>query len=65
MVVFGLGTLPLMVTTGISASFIPFQWRNRLFVMAGWCVVLVGALSIYRGWAFLFVDDPTACPLCL
>ena len=64
MVVFGLGTLPMMVTTGISASFMPFRWRNRLFVMAGWCVVLVGALSSYRGWTFLFVDDPTACPLC-
>ncbi len=65
MVVFGLGTVPLMVATGTSASAIPIQWRARMFSVAGWCVVAMGGLSIYRGWAFLFTADPEACPHCV
>jgi sulfite exporter TauE/SafE len=65
MAIFGLGTVPLMVATGTSASLIPLRWRHRLFVLAGWSVVLMGALSLYRGWTFLTVDDPAACPFCL
>ena len=65
MAVFGLGTMPLMVATGTSASFIPIGWRNRLFAVAGWCVIGMGILSLYRGWAFLTVDDPSACPFCI
>lgn len=64
MAVFGLGTLPVMVATGFSSGFLPPAWRQRLFIMAGWCVVLMGVISLWRGWAFLTVDDPTACPLC-
>lgn len=64
MFVFGLGTIPLMVATGASASALPMKWRTRLFVLAGWCVVVMGVLSLYRGWVFLFVDDPSACPFC-
>ena len=64
MIVFGLGTVPLMVATGTSASAIPMAWRFRLFTIAGWCVVLMGGLSLYRGWTFLFVTDPSACPFC-
>ena len=65
MAVFGLGTMPLMVATGTTASLMPVRWRSRLFILAGWCVVLMGAISIYRGWAFLTVDDPSACPFCV
>ncbi len=65
MAVFGLGTIPLMVTTGVTASAMSMRWRARLFVVAGWCVVAVGMLSLYRGWAFLTVDDPAACPFCI
>ncbi len=64
MIVFGLGTVPLMVATGTTASAIPLTWRARLFTLAGWCVVLMGVLSLYRGGLFLFVDDPSACPFC-
>lgn len=62
--VFGLGTLPMMVGTGICASLLPMRWRGRLFVIAGWCVVGMGAISLYRGWAFLTISDPSACPFC-
>ncbi len=65
MAVFGCGTIPLMVASGFSPSFLPRHWQQHLFMMAGWCVVLMGALSLYRGWAFLTVSDPTACPFCL
>ncbi len=65
MAVFGLGTVPVMVASGFTPHALPVHWRQRLFVMAGWCVVLMGALSLYRGWAFLTVSDPAACPFCL
>jgi sulfite exporter TauE/SafE len=65
MAVFGLGTLPLMVATGTSASFISLERRTRMLTLAGWCVVIMGTLSLYRGMAFLTVDDPSACPFCL
>jgi sulfite exporter TauE/SafE len=64
MIAFGLGTLPMMVVTGTTASAIPMAWRARLFKLAGWFVVAMGMLSLYRGWAFLMVDDPSACPFC-
>ena len=64
MFAFGLGTVALMVSTGVSASIVPIKWRNRMFILAGWCVVAMGVLSLYRGWAFLWVTDPEACPFC-
>lgn len=64
MIAFGLGTIPLMVATGTTASAMPVHWRSRMFTVAGWCVVGLGILSLYRGWVFLFVDDPSSCPFC-
>ena len=64
MICFGLGTVPMMVFAGVSISAIPLQWRKRLFAAAGWCVVSMGLISLYRGSAFLFVSDPVACPFC-
>ena len=65
MAVFGMGTLPLMVAAGASVSFLALGWRRKMFLAAGWCVVAMGAISMYRGVAFLTVDDPAACPLCV
>lgn len=65
MIAFGLGTVPLMVATGTTASLMPVQWRSRLFLFAGWCVILMGLISTYRGVVFLTVDDPSACPFCV
>ena len=65
MMVFGFGTVPLMVATGTSASLMSVERRSRLLTLAGWCVVVMGALSLYRGIAFLTVDDPSVCPFCI
>ena len=65
MTCFGFGTVPMMVAAGVSASAVPIAWRTRLFAIAGWCVIGMGVLSLYRGWAFLFVADPNACPFCV
>ena len=65
MVCFGCGTVPMMVMAGMSTSIVPMDWRKRMFLAAGWCVVTMGCLSLYRGWAFLFISDPEACPFCV
>ncbi|MCH5375642.1 MAG: sulfite exporter TauE/SafE family protein, partial [Planctomycetes bacterium] len=46
MTVFGLGTVPLMVTTGISASAISIHARQHLFRVAAVLVMLTGVLTI-------------------
>ncbi|MEM8680222.1 MAG: sulfite exporter TauE/SafE family protein [Planctomycetota bacterium] len=65
MATFGLGTVPWMAAAGSAATLVPVTARMRLFRLAGWCVVLVGALSLYRGYQFLTVTDPEACPFCV
>lgn len=53
MAVFGLGTVPLMVLTGTTASLLSVVTRRRLMAVAAWCVVLTGTLTIARGAGFL------------
>lgn len=67
MLAFGLGTVPLMVATGIGAMWLPVGTRQRLWSVAAWSVVLTGALTVGRGVAFLTPSDaPPAerCPMC-
>jgi sulfite exporter TauE/SafE len=67
MVLFGLGTVPLMVATGCGASLVSLTTRTRLFQVAAWCVVATGVISITRGVGFLQLAGqtaPTGCPLC-
>jgi len=72
MLVFGLGTVPLMVATGAGAMLLKIATRQRLMKAAAWCVVLTGLLTVYRGAAFLqAANSPTAhpttapaCPFC-
>ena len=68
MVAFGLGTLPVMVATGLGGSWLrrPAQ-RKRVFALAGYAVLLAGALSLARGVWGLRAADPLstqACPMC-
>lgn len=49
MLAFGLGTLPIMVATGLGANVLTMAARKRTFQIAGWCVILTGAISIVRG----------------
>jgi uncharacterized protein len=75
MLAFGLGTIPIMVLTGLEGGLLTLHARHHIFQVAGWCVVLAGALSIARGVGFLeshgsgsraFAADNAAptCPFC-
>jgi uncharacterized protein len=68
MATFGLGTVPLMVLTGVSTALLSLVMRRRMMTWAAWCVVLTGILTVARGAAFLRVDgqqdSASACPLC-
>ncbi len=64
---FGLGTVPLMVVTGLGASLLSLVARRRLLQWAAWCVVLTGVVTVARGAAFLRYDadrPASGCPLC-
>lgn len=64
---FGVGTVPLMVLTGIGASLLSLVQRRRMLQVAAWCVVLTGVLTVARGASFIHLggDGPAAaCPLC-
>ncbi len=69
MLVFGLGTVPMMVATGAGAMLLKIATRQRLMKAAAWCVVLTGALTVWRGAAFLYAANTNsgqpACPLCV
>lgn len=67
MVVFGLGTIPLMVLTGTGAMMLTVPWRQRLWQVAAWSVVLTGVLTVGRGMAFWDRSAGPAsagCPFC-
>jgi len=65
MLLFGLGTLPAMVSVGVGGALLSAALRRRVLLLAAWCVVLTGALSLWRGVAFLNAAAPGAsCPGC-
>jgi sulfite exporter TauE/SafE len=67
MVVFGAGTVPVMVLTGSGMSVLGVPGRRRLLRIAAWCVVLTGALTVNRGVSAIRVARGTtsvACPMC-
>lgn len=66
MAVFGLGTSPIMMLTGLGGNLLGIAWRRRLLQIAAWCVVLAGLLSISRGLGYLSFSDtpPAGCPFC-
>lgn len=66
MLLFGLGTLPLLTLTGLCGTMLNVAQRRRLFYVAAWCMILTGGLSIARGVGFLQIpaDSPEACPFC-
>jgi sulfite exporter TauE/SafE len=67
MLLFGLGTIPVMVLVGCGGSLLRLTLRRRLVRAAAWCVVLTGVLSIVRGTGFVQLPgvlEPMACPLC-
>lgn len=68
MAAFGLGTIPIMVATGLGGRLLSIGARTKLLQIAAWCIVLAGVLSIARGVNFwgLTAEQPVteACPLC-
>ena len=67
MVVFGLGTGPLMIAAGTGASLISLALRKRLYQAAACCVILTGVISIVRGAAFVEIEGyhkAAGCPAC-
>jgi len=66
MALFGVGTLPAMVLTGLAGSLLTHVWRRRIVLVAASCMIVTGALSIWRGVAAFDIgtEDRTACPMC-
>ncbi|MCA9065832.1 MAG: sulfite exporter TauE/SafE family protein [Planctomycetaceae bacterium] len=75
MLVFGAGTVPVMLATGVGVSLLNFANRRRLFRIAACCVLMTGLLTLGRGVAFArsSYEATTAssgqspqvkCPLC-
>ena len=49
MLIFGLGTFPAMLLTGITANLFSAKFRVRLYRIAAIMVILLGILTIFRG----------------
>jgi sulfite exporter TauE/SafE len=67
MLLFGLGTVPIMVMTGCSGGLLSLASRRRLLHVSACCVIVTGVLSISRGIAFISRDAQVAavsCPAC-
>lgn len=65
--VFGLGTVPLMVASGVGGSILSLPHRRRLLNVAGYCVLLTGVLTCYRGGVALhgaWMTGTAICPNC-
>lgn len=67
MALFGLGTLPALVLTGLSGSLLGVIWRRRLFHFAAWCLIITGVLALGRGFGFIQLHqaEATVCPFCV
>jgi sulfite exporter TauE/SafE len=65
--VFGLGTVPLMLLTGATASMLTLVQRRRMMYVAAWCVVLTGVITVARGAGVLNLHEAgqgVTCPFC-
>ncbi len=66
---FGLGTAPLMISTGLGASILTLAGRRNLLRIAALAVIVTGLLTIDRGVRFAAAQwgtraPATACPYC-
>ncbi|MGL5835886.1 MAG: sulfite exporter TauE/SafE family protein [Waterburya sp.] len=53
MLCFGLGTAPMMLGVGISASRVSADRRSQLFRLGGWVTLLIGVLTLLRADAMV------------
>ncbi len=49
MLVFGLGTVPLMLALGGGVSLVSLRFRQRMLKFAAWCVIATGIITMARG----------------
>lgn len=64
MAAFGLGTLPVLVLTGLSGHVLKAALRRWVFSVAAVCMIATGVLAIGRGVAFYATPPEEACPFC-
>ena len=64
MAVFGAGTVPIMVATGVGGNLLSLLARQRLLRLAAWSVVLTGVLTLIRGISFAQSPADTQQPVC-
>jgi len=67
MALFGAGTVPLMVLTGVGSSCLTVTARRCLFRAAAVCVIATGLVTINRGVGYARsrnAGDQPNCPLC-
>jgi sulfite exporter TauE/SafE len=67
MIVFGIGTVPVMVMTGLSGSLLSLAARRHVYRAAAWCVVVTGMITVARGFGHLHIlpwFTATGCPMC-
>jgi sulfite exporter TauE/SafE len=57
MILFGLGTMPVMLAIGCGARMMTRSARMRIYRVAAVFVVVLGSVTLYRGWP----SDGTAC----
>ncbi|MBV6622285.1 MAG: sulfite exporter TauE/SafE family protein [Rivularia sp. (in: Bacteria)] len=48
MLAFGLGTLPIMLGVGVSASLVSKDRRSQLFRLGGWVTLIIGIITLQR-----------------
>lgn len=63
MTLFGLGTAPLMIATGLGGSLLSLAGRRRLWTVAAWSLVIAGTVSVTRG-ALVLLNPQAPCALC-
>ena len=67
MALFGAGTVPLMVLTGVGSSFLTLNARRYLFRAAALCVIATGLITITRSVAWARAGTSggePSCPFC-
>ena len=57
MALFGLGTLPLMLTTALLGQFVPLHWRSRMRKLIPVFLVAFAILFLARGINFIMPDE--------
>ena len=67
---FGLGTAPLMIVTGLGAAVLSVAGRRNLLRVAALAVIVTGVVTVDRGVRFAWAQvgdpgtTPPACPYC-